>query len=578
MEHANESENAAHGQRPLKARGKLKARSTADAAIALARSDLACFSAIEYPRFELAPHNRRIIDALEAVERGEIDRLILTLPPRHGKSLIASQLFPAWYLGRHPDRSIIAASYASELATDFGRLVRNHVTGRIYSRIFPSAKLSGDSAAAHRFSLLAGGNYFAVGAGGPITGRGCDLLLIDDPIKGRVDADSASFRRGLQSWFQSVAYPRLMPGAAIVLIQTRWHEDDLAGFCLREQAQEGWTVLNLPAIAEVDEGSRAEGAALWPEKFPLKRLMQIRQTIGSREWAALYQGRPAPIEGAIFRKEWWKSYSQATLPAEFERIIVSLDCAFKTGTSNDYTAAVVIGVGKHGYYVLHVVKDRVEFPALQRRLEAMCLKFHPDAVLIEDAASGQSLIQTLKAETRLPVLPVKPQGDKESRAWAVTPFVESGRVLLPESAAWLPDFLDELSSFPNAAHDDCVDAFTQAIGYLKKSAESDGTYRFYQDSFIRAAAAHVTGQGGNLGQVAVEMNIPIERVREIVAEDQEEVNEYSREYEETYTRNMALMHGTDLCAKCGEKLGSTKTNGSDGRWYHPTPACAPRFG
>ena len=558
-----------------KAKARQK-RSTADAAISLAGSNLACYCAIAYPRFELAPHNRRIIDALEAVERGEIDRLILTLPPRHGKSLIASQLFPAWYLGRHPDRSIIAASYASELATDFGRLVRNHVTGRTYSRIFPGAKLSGDSAAAHRFSLLAGGNYFAVGAGGPITGRGCDLLLIDDPLKGRADADSQAFRRGLQSWFQSVAYPRLMPGAAIVLIQTRWHEDDLAGWCLKEQAQEGWTVLNLPAIAEVDEGSRNEGEALWPEKFPLKRLMQIRQTVGSSEWAALYQGRPAPIEGAIFRKEWWKSYSQASLPDEFERIIVSLDCAFKTGTSNDYTAAVVVGVGQHGYYVLHVVKDRLEFPELQRRLEAMCLKFHPDAVLIEDAASGQTLIQTLKADTRLPVLPVKPMGDKLSRAHAVTAMVESGRVMLPESAAWLLDFLDELSSFPTAAHDDVVDAFTQAIGYLKRGAESDGAYRFYQDSFIREAAAHVMGRGGNLGQVAVEMNIPLERVQQIVAEGQEDLNNYAREYDESYNRTMQLMRGDANCAGCGDKLRSERTNDSAGRWYHPD--CAPKWG
>lgn len=547
-----------------------------DGAIKLARTDLACYCAMSYPRFELAHHTRRIIDYLESIEHADIDRLIITMPPRHGKSLIASQLFPSWYLGKHPDRSIIAASYGAELATDFGRRVRNHVTEGLFARIFPGAKLAGDSTAAHRFALLAGGNYFAVGCGGPITGRGADLLLIDDPIKSREDANSEPFRRGLKSWFESVAYPRLMPGAAIVLIQTRWHEDDLAGWCLKEQAQEGWTVLNLPAIAETDEGWRKEGDALWPEKFPLKRLMQIRQTIGGNEWPALYQGRPAAIEGAIFRREWWRSYSQATLPSEFERIIVSLDTAFKVGVSNDFSAAIAVGVGKHGYYVLHVVKDRLEFPELQRRLEAMCLKFHPDAVLIEDAASGQSLIQTLKAETRLPVLPVKPQGDKVSRAHAVTPLVESGRVLLPESAAWLPDFLDELSSFPNAAHDDCVDAFTQAIGYLKKSGESDGTYRFYQESFVRSAAAHVMGHGGNLGQVAVEMNLSVERVREIVAERQEEVNDWAREYNEGYERMTQLMRGNENCAGCGEKLGSEKTNDSAGRWYHPK--CAPRFG
>jgi predicted phage terminase large subunit-like protein len=458
---------------------------TADAAMALARTDLACYCAIAWHRFELAHHHRLIIDQLERIERGEIDRLILTMPPRHGKSLLASQLFPAWYLGRHPDRSIIAASYAAELATDFGRKVRNHVTEPLFSRIFPNARLAGDSAAAHRFSLLAGGAYYAVGAGGPITGRGAELLLIDDPIKSRVDANSEAHRRGLQSWFESVAYPRLMPGGAIVLIQTRWHMDDLAGWCLREQAQEGWVTLNLPAIAETEEGWRREGEALWPAKFPLKRLMQIRQTIGGSEWAALYQGTPAAAEGALFRREWWKFYDASTLPARFEQIVLSLDTAFKSGSSNDYSVGLVLGVGRTGYYVLDVWRGRVEFPELKRQAEMLTLKWNPDTVLIEDKASGQSLIQELQNSGRLPIRAIKVDADKVTRATACTPLVEAGKVLLPAAAPWLADFVEEISAFPAAPHDDQVDAFSQALNYVRESGT--GLMEFYRAGLEAAA-------------------------------------------------------------------------------------------
>jgi hypothetical protein len=323
METIGESENAAQGQRPPKGRAKLRVTSTADAAIALARTNLACYCAIAYPKFELAHHHRLIIDKLEAIERGEIDRLMIFMPPRHGKSLIGSTLFPAWAMGRHPDWSVIASSYGAELATDFGRRVRNLVSDGLFQSIFPAAKLAGDSTAAHRFSLGKGGNYYAVGAGGPITGRGADLLLIDDPIKNREDANSESYRRNLHEWYESTAYTRLQPEGAIVLISTRWHLDDLAGWLLREHPEENWAVLTLPAIAEVDEGWRGEGDALWEKKFPLKRLAQIREAVGGSTWAALYQQRPAAAEGAIFKREWWKYHTPATLPKRFEEVVVA---------------------------------------------------------------------------------------------------------------------------------------------------------------------------------------------------------------------------------------------------------------
>jgi predicted phage terminase large subunit-like protein len=456
-----------------------------DGAINLARTDLACFCAMSYPKFELAHHHRLIVDRLEAIERGEIDRLIITMPPRHGKSLIASTLFPAWFLGRHPEWSIIASSYGQELASDFGRRVRNLVSDGLFQSIFPAAKLAGDSTAAHRFSLSKGGNYYAVGAGGPITGRGADLLLIDDPIKGLEDANSESYRRQLHQWFESVAYTRLQPEGAVVIISTRWHMDDLAGWLLREHPEERWTVLNLPAIAEVDEGWRNEGDALWPAKFGVKTLAKIREQVGGATWASLYMQRPAAAEGAIFQRSWWRYHTPATLPARFEQIVVSLDCAFKTGSSNDYSVGLVLGVSEVGYYVLDLWRDRVEFPELLRAVEMLGLRWRPDRILIEDAASGQSLIQQLQTSSRLPIDAVKVDRDKVSRSFAVTPLIEAGRVFLPEDAEWLADFLEEVSSFPAAPHDDMVDALSQALNYVRQS--SSGVFEYYRDLATRHA-------------------------------------------------------------------------------------------
>jgi predicted phage terminase large subunit-like protein len=439
----------------------------------LARDELSSYASALYSRFELPPHLRILVQILERVERGELDRVIICMPPRHGKSFLTSTVFPAWYLGLHPDRSIIASSYGAELANDFGRRVRGFVVDDLHRAIFPDCRVVDDSNAVHRFGLTGGGNYYAVGAGGPITGRGADLLLIDDPIKSREDANSAAIRRSLQSWYQDVAYTRLQPGGAIVLIQTRWHEDDLAGWLLREHSQEGWKLISLPALAEVSEGWRREGEPLWFEKFPLETLQRIREAIGTAAWASLYQQRPAPEQGAIFRREWWRNYSG---PIEPHRTVFSLDCAFKTGQSNDFSVIAIVGEAKDGYYVRHVSRGRWEFPELKRQAIALAEIWKPHAVLIEDAASGQSLIQALKAETKLPILPVKPMGDKVSRAHAVSPLVESGRVFLPTDAAWLADFLDEMTSFPAAPHDDQVDAITQALNYLR--GDGPGEYSF----------------------------------------------------------------------------------------------------
>jgi len=440
----------------------------------LARVDLACYAAALWPPFELASHHRLIADLLEAVERGDIRRLMIFMPPRHGKSLLGTQLFPAWFLGHHPDKSIITASYGQELADDFGRQVRNMVNDPVHRAIFPECRLADDATSMRRFSTTAGGSYYAVGRGGPITGRGAHLLLIDDPLKDAEEARSEPIRRGLYEWYTSVARTRLQPGGAIVLITTRWHEDDLAGRLLGQQGGEDWHVVNQPAIAEVDESFRRAGEALWPEKFSLEDLEQTRRDVGNAAFVSLYQQHPAAAEGAVFKREWWRSYRE---PPTFKRIVQSWDTAFKTGAENDFSVCTTWGVAATGFYLLWFWRDKIEFPELKRRMKWLASEYRPNQILVEDRASGQSAIQELRCETALPIIAVKVDRDKISRAMAVTPLIEAGRVFLPESAPWLAGYVDELAAFPTGAHDDAVDSTTQALNHIRH--EPVDTVAFY---------------------------------------------------------------------------------------------------
>lgn len=423
------------------------------------------FAKANWQGYAAAPHHRLIAESLRNVARGRCKRLMIFMPPRHGKSMLASEFFPAWYLGRNPGHQVIAATYAQGLADDFGRKVRNLVAGEVFEESFPACALSGDSQAANRFHTSQGGAYFAVGAGGPITGRGAHLLLVDDPIKGREDAESTTMRQRLKDWYTSVARTRLMPGGAIVVIQTRWHEDDLAGWLLREHAHEIWEVLNLPALAEKsDPLGRAEGAPLWPNAYPLDELETIKRSIGSRDWAALYQQRPAPAEGGLVKVGWFKRFSAP--PDKPRRILQSWDTGLKAAEVNDPSVCTTWAETDTGFYLLDVLRARLEYPALRKAVEAQALRWKPTSILVEDKASGQSIVQDIRHSTRLPVIPVEPKGDKVVRLMAVSALIEAGRVHLPEFASWLPDFEGEVASFPNATHDDQVDSMTQALDYM----------------------------------------------------------------------------------------------------------------
>lgn len=434
-----------------------------------AHSRLGSYIRYHWGGFKVSPHHKLILQTLERVERGEVKRLLITMPPRHGKSLIASENFPAWYLGRNQEHSIIHACHTQDLADDFGRKVRNQLNSPDYQAVFPGVTTSSDSNSAKRFNMSGRGSYFAVGVGGPVTGRGANLLIIDDPIKTMEQAESETQRQKMVQWFNSVAYTRLAPEAAIVVIQTRWHEGDLAGHLL-SNSPEKWTVLSLPAIAEAgDVLGRSPGDALWPEAFPATRLETIKQTVGSRVWTSLYQQKPSPEAGGIIKLDWFKRFR--TAPANPIRIIQSWDTAKKPKEINDPSVCSTWFETETGTYLIDVVRHRWEFPDLVRMSKSKAAQYNPHCILIEDAASGTSLIQTLQSGTMLPVIGITPTEAKEIRAQACAPFIESGRVYLPEEAPWLPDFEVELLQFPNGNHDDQVDSTTQYINWAREPAD-----------------------------------------------------------------------------------------------------------
>jgi predicted phage terminase large subunit-like protein len=436
------------------------------------RDHLLTFVRRMFPRYEAAAHHHRIADALERVERGACDRLLIIMPPRHGKSELASKHFPAWYLGRHPEKRVIACSYTASLAYRFSRQARNIVAD---ARWPFDVGLAGDLAAVQSWDLDTGGGYIAAGVGGSITGQGADLLIIDDPVKSADDADSEVKRDSTWQWYQDTAYPRLHDGAAVIVIGTRWHDDDLIGRLLAAHADgaDQWEVLHLPAITDA-------GEPLWPERYPIPELLRRKANMSSRMWEAQYQGQPLPATGGMFPRAWWSRYRE--LPT-LTRLELVLDSAFKEGVSNDYSALALWGAdGQGSAYLIRVWWKRLDFPKLIRQAHdafAWSREQFPDLPLrlvIEDKASGQSALQVLKqpyhtASGALPALPVVPftidgTQSKIARAEGVAGVVEGGRACIPEQAAWLDDWLAEHERFPLGAHDDQVDTTAMALTRL----------------------------------------------------------------------------------------------------------------
>ena len=431
-----------------------------------ARTNLLDFARFTMPGYETGPQHVEIARAMEAVERGEIKRLLVMLAPRHGKSELVSRRFPAWYLGRNPDRQIISASYGQDLATDFGRDVRNIIQSSEYQALFGGTSIAQDSGAKHRWHTNKGGSYVAAGVGTAITGRGAHILNIDDPVKDRAEAESATIREAVWNWYTSTAYTRLMPGGAVVVTLTRWHESDLAGRLL-EAAETGgdqWTVVKLPAVD-------AAGAALWPAKYNRADLDRIRAAIGERDWSALYQQDPRPPEGALFKIALMGVLEAPPLGAVQRIRRWDLAATRQVGTRDpDWTAGVLLAKQSDGRLV---VEDVVRLRGGPDQVEATILATaQRDGVGVTVGLPkdpGQAGVSQVQYLTRLlagfKVESERETGDKATRAAPFASQVNVGNVSMVRGA-WNRPFLDELASFPSGTHDDQVDAASGAYASM----------------------------------------------------------------------------------------------------------------
>lgn len=406
------------------------------------------------PNYRIPNHIALINNALMDVAAKKIDRLIINMPPRHGKSELISKYFPAWFLLNHTNKRIILTSYEADFAASWGRKARDIINAFCYQY---NTSIRTDNNAANRFELVQGGQLNTAGAGGAITGKGADILIVDDPVKNIDDANSKTYRDKVWDWFNTTAFTRLEPDGAVIVIMTRWHYDDLVGRIIANDKDERWKVISLPAIDD-------DGNALWPERFNAEKLNEIKTQLGSMHFNALYQQRPVATENQIYKPSWWQYYTE--LP-ECKYVVQSWDTAFKDKEQNDFSVCTTWGKCEKGSYLMDMVRSKLEFPALLRMVKAQAEKYNPDVILIEDKASGQSLVQTIKNETRLPIKGIQVTSDKITRAHLAVPLIESGRVFIPNSAPWLADFLNETQEFPMGKHDDIVDSMNQAILHLR---------------------------------------------------------------------------------------------------------------
>ncbi len=414
------------------------------------------------PYLQAAAHVQLIAHYLLEVERGHITRLIIEAPPRHTKTLLTSTIFPAWYLGRNPTREVILATYGQERANDLGRALRDMISEPTHQALFPFSAIRKDQGAVKGFGLDAGGKVYAVGIGGPTTGRGAHLFIVDDPIKDRLEADSPRMRQRAVEWFSSVASTRLYPGGAIVLMATRWHEEDLSGYCLQNMADQGWVRLRLPAIAEDadDPLGRKPGEALWPERFSVPVLERMRGIMLPRDWAALYQQRPAPAEGGRFKRDWFRRH---IAKPERLHVYMSVDWAV-TPDGGDQTAIAVWGVDTNGgLYALDWWTGRVEPDASIEQFLSMAKRWKPMTAFMASGvirrALSPALARAMKESQRfVPISYLSEVADKQVRSTGFAARAAAGLVSFPRGPAWAEEVITELCTFPGAKFDDSVDA------------------------------------------------------------------------------------------------------------------------
>lgn len=440
--------------------------------LAKARKGLSYFTLHTKPDYLLGWVHKEICDELDRFLQDVADkkspRLIITMPPRSGKSELVSRRFPAFALGRNPELQIIATSYSSDLSQRFNRDVQRVIDDEKYFDLFPNTRLSNsrvrtDSRGSYirtsdLFEIVGhAGAYRSCGVGGGITGQGADILIIDDPIKDRAQAGSKTIRDSIWDWYTSTAYTRLSPGGGVIVMATRWHTDDLIGRLIQRMGEgDTFRIVNYPAIAEHDELHRKAGEALHPERYPLSTLQQIKKTIGSRDWEALYQQHPVPDGGALFKLEWFRRWTASSLPPEFDHTLMSWDMTFKDSKNSDYVVGQVWGKKGPNFYLLDQVRGQWDFVKTKEMVRVLAQKW-PRVVrkLVEDKANGSAVISELKS-TVAGFVPITPTESKEARASSVTPYFEAGNVFIPEDSAapWVPHYVSELLEFPAGSHDD----------------------------------------------------------------------------------------------------------------------------
>ena len=430
-----------------------------------AQGDFLEFVKEVWPAFIEGDHHRVMADAFNRIADGELKRLIINMPPRHTKSEFASHFFPAWYLGRFPDRKVIQTAHTAELAVGFGRKVRNLVGSGDYAKIFTGVSLSADSKAAGRWNTNKAGDYFAIGVGGAVTGKGADILIVDDPHSEQEAAQNdPSVYDKTYEWYTSGPRQRLQPGGAICLVMTRWSKKDLTGSILKASIERGgsdeWEIIELPAILP-------SGKPLWPGFWPLEQLEALKAELPVGKWTAQYQQDPTSEEGAIIKREWWKEWTKKD-PPDCEFVIQSWDTAFLAKETADYSACTTWGVfynedKEANIILLDALQERLEFPDLKTRAYEMYKEYKPDAFIVEAKAAGSPLIFELR-RIGIPVSEYSPgRGrDKIARVNAVSDLFHSGHVWAPKKR-WAEEVIEEFAAFPTGGHDDLVDSSTQAL-------------------------------------------------------------------------------------------------------------------
>ena len=430
--------------------------------------DFMSFVETMWPSFIHGEHHALMATKFEEIASGKTKRLIINMPPRHTKSEFASYLLPAWFLGKFPNKKIIQCSNTAELAVGFGRKVRNLVDGDKYAKVFPNVSLRSDSKAAGRWSTNANGEYFAIGVGGTVTGKGADLLIIDDPHseqEAALAAGDPSVFDKVYEWYTSGPRQRLQPGGSIVVVMTRWSKRDLTGkICQAMVDRDGdeWEIISLPAIKRNEK-------PLWPEFWSYEELDKLRIELPLSKWQAQYQQDPTSEEGALVKREWWRVWDKET-PPPCDYIIQSWDTAFTKSERADYSACTTWGVfylnedrTDANIILLDAFKERMEFPTLKQRAYDMYKDWEPDSFIVEAKASGAPLIFELR-RMGIPVQEFTPTrgNDKISRVNRVSDLFASGKIWAPRKR-WAEEVVEELAAFPNSDHDDLVDSTTQAL-------------------------------------------------------------------------------------------------------------------